>query len=77
MSGRKDKEPDGLTSKMLTTGEAARILNVHPSTVRRWSDQGKIASFRPGPGGKRLFRQEDITILYLYRAIQYKGDQEQ
>ncbi len=33
-------------STMLTTGEVARLLNVHTSTVRRWSNRGIIKAYR-------------------------------
>jgi DNA-binding transcriptional MerR regulator len=56
--------------KLLLTAEVARIFNVHPSTIRRWSDQGYITSYHPGPGPERGFRREEVAILYLDRAIQ-------
>jgi excisionase family DNA binding protein len=56
---------------MLTTREVARIFNVHPSTIRRWSDQGKIKAYRTGPRGIRMFKREDIAIAYLDRGIRY------
>ena len=57
-------------SNMLTTGEVARLFNVHASTVRRWSEQGIIKVYRIGPRGDRRFRREDVAVLYLERAIQ-------
>ena len=57
-------------SNMLTTGEVARLFNVHTDTVRRWSDQGIIKAYRIGPRGNRRFRREDVAVLYLERAIQ-------
>ena len=57
-------------STMLTTADVARILNVHTSTVRRWSEQGKLKSYRSGPRGERRFRREDVAVFYLDRAIQ-------
>jgi excisionase family DNA binding protein len=54
---------------MLTVREVARIFNVHPSTIRRWSEQGKIKAYRTGPRGIRLFKREDIAIAYLDRSI--------
>jgi excisionase family DNA binding protein len=56
---------------MLTTHEVARIFNVHPSTINRWSDQGKIKAYRTGPRGFRMFKREDIAIAYLDRGIRY------
>ena len=57
-------------SNMLTTGELARLFNVHASTVRRWSDQGIIKAYRIGPRGTRRFRREDVAVLLLERALQ-------
>jgi excisionase family DNA binding protein len=57
-------------STMLTTGEVARLLNVHDSTVRRWNDRGIIKAYRIGPRGERRFRRDDIAIFFLDRAVQ-------
>jgi excisionase family DNA binding protein len=65
-----NNQQDRPASTMLTAGEVARILNVHVSTVRRWSEQGKIKSYRVGPRGERRFRREDVAVFYLDRAIQ-------
>jgi excisionase family DNA binding protein len=56
---------------MLTTREVARIFGVHPSTVRRWCEQGKIKASRSGPHGVLMFKREDIAIAYLDRGIRY------
>ena len=70
MSDREQKGPqDRPLSTMLTTGEVARILNVHNSTVRRWGKQNKIKPYRINPGGKLLFRREDVAVFYLDRNI--------
>jgi len=45
---------------MLTIAETAHLLNVHINTVRRWSDQGLLKSYRIGTRGDRRFRQEDV-----------------
>ncbi|MBX3064900.1 MAG: helix-turn-helix domain-containing protein [Anaerolineae bacterium] len=39
--------------------EAARILGVHPATVRSWADRGLLPSQRT-PGGHRRFRRSDL-----------------
>jgi excisionase family DNA binding protein len=48
---------------MLTTSEVARILNVHINTVRRWSNQGALKSYRIGSRGDRRFRKDDVDAL--------------
>ncbi len=45
---------------MLTTSDVARMLNVHINTVRRWSNQGTLKTYRIGARGDRRFRREDI-----------------
>ncbi|MCK4863531.1 MAG: helix-turn-helix domain-containing protein [Dehalococcoidales bacterium] len=54
---------------MLTTGDVARIFNVHPGTIRRWCRQGRILTYRIGPRGERRFRREDVAVAYIDRSI--------
>ena len=49
---------------MLRTSDVARILNVHINTVRRWSNQGILKSYRIGSRGDRRFRREDIDSFF-------------
>lgn len=51
------------TGGMLTVKEAAQLLYVHENTVRRWTGQGILKTYRIGPRGDRRFRAEDITRL--------------
>ena len=46
---------------LLTVREVARLLHVHSNTVRRWSDQGLLRSYRISRRGDRRFRREDVT----------------
>jgi excisionase family DNA binding protein len=46
---------------MLTTSEVARLINVHMNTVRRWSNQGVLKTYRIGSRGDRRFQEEDIN----------------
>lgn len=39
-------------------GEYCKRFKVHPQTLRRWADSGKI-KFRRSPGGTRLYRLPD------------------
>jgi excisionase family DNA binding protein len=43
----------------LTLGQAARYLGVAQSTIRKWSDQGRLPAFYT-PGGHRRYRQRDL-----------------
>ena len=52
--------------RWLTLGEAARLLGVHPTTLRRWSDQGEVPYLRT-PGGHRRFLREDLEVFLARR----------
>jgi len=54
-SGRRDPE-------WLTLGRAARFLGVAQSTIRRWSDQGRVPAFYT-PGGHRRYRRGDLEAF--------------
>src|SRR6188472_4402456 len=47
-------EPD-----WLTLGQAAKYLGVAQSTIRKWSDQGRVPAFYT-PGGHRRYRRSDL-----------------
>ncbi len=49
--------------KMLTIREVSRLLHVHPNTLRRWSDEGKLKAYRITSRGDRRFRQQDVIDL--------------
>jgi excisionase family DNA binding protein len=46
-------------SEWLTLGQAARFLGVAQSTIRKWSDQGRVPAFYT-PGGHRRYRRTDL-----------------
>lgn len=46
--------------KWLTLSQAAQVLGVHPTTLRRWADSGSIP-VKVTPGGHRRFLQSDLT----------------
>ncbi len=48
-------------SDMLTVSEVARLLHVHPNTLRRWSNEGRIRAYRITPRGDRRFKREEIV----------------
>src|SRR5436305_13358455 len=47
-------EPD-----WLTLGQAAKYLGVAQSTIRKWSDLGRVPTFYT-PGGHRRYRRRDL-----------------
>ena len=54
------RKPDLRSRAMLTISDVAQFLGVHVNTVRRWSDQGMLKSYRIGSRGDRRFRREDV-----------------
>jgi excisionase family DNA binding protein len=59
-----NQQPRILTDKpSLATRDVARLLNVHPNTVRRWANNGTLKSYRIGSRGDRRFRQDDIEEI--------------
>src|SRR6185437_15354400 len=44
----------------LSVTKAARILGVHPNTIRAWSDQGRLRYYRINPRGDRRYRVGDL-----------------
>jgi diguanylate cyclase (GGDEF)-like protein/excisionase family DNA binding protein len=44
----------------LTVTKAARLLGVHPNTVRAWSDAGRLRYYRINPRGDRRYRLSDL-----------------
>jgi diguanylate cyclase (GGDEF)-like protein/excisionase family DNA binding protein len=44
----------------LTVTRAARVLGVHPNTVRAWSDAGRLRYYRINPRGDRRYRLGDL-----------------
>jgi len=52
--------------KLLTPAEACAVLRVHPRTVTRWANAGKLAHVRTA-GGHRRFREEEVLALLLGR----------
>ena len=45
----------------LTVTRAARVLGVHPNTVRAWSDAGRLRYYRINPRGDRRYRIGDLN----------------
>jgi excisionase family DNA binding protein len=54
--------PVSSESEWLTLGKAAKFLGVAQSTLRVWSDDGRIATFYT-PGKHRRYRREDLEAF--------------
>ena len=50
---------DASKERWLTLGQAAKLLGVAQSTVRAWSDAGRLPVFYT-PGGHRRFKEADL-----------------
>lgn len=61
--GRARRQPSGESAtEWLTLGQAARYLGVAQSTIRKWSDQGRLPAFYT-PGGHRRYRLRDLDAF--------------
>jgi len=63
----RDREPtisetERAENTWLSIDAACKLLGVDQSTLRRWSDSGKIPVFRT-PGGHRRYNEEDLRAL--------------
>src|ERR687891_2073669 len=52
----------GSEPEWLTLGQAAKYLGVAQSTIRKWSDQGRLPAFYT-PGGHRRYRRGDLDTF--------------
>ncbi len=55
-----DQSPD--QGRWMTINAACKLLGVDQSTLRRWSDAGKVPVFRT-PGGHRRYSEETLRAL--------------
>lgn len=53
---------DLASGRWLTIDAACKLLGVDQSTLRRWSDSGKIPVFRT-PGGHRRYNEDDLRAI--------------
>lgn len=50
-----------LPDTVLRIGEAAKFLNVPITTLRRWTEQGRIYSVKSTKGGHRYYTYGDLV----------------
>lgn len=51
-----------MSSELLSTNEAAAVLKVGASTVKRWADEGRLECVKTA-GGHRRFRRNDVAEM--------------
>src|SRR6478735_5151113 len=56
MTGKIDPE------QLLTSSEVGELLQVNPSSVKKWVNDGRILAFRT-PGGHRRIRAADLVAF--------------
>jgi excisionase family DNA binding protein len=61
-SGAGPRRPVGGETEWMTLGQAAKYLGVAQSTIRKWSDVGRVPAFYT-PGGHRRFRRGDLDAF--------------
>ena len=61
-SSRSTSRAAGGGPDWLTLGQAATYLGVAQSTIRKWSDSGRMPAFYT-PGGHRRFRRRDLDAF--------------
>ena len=62
MPGPDSAIPTGRGARWLSLGPASRLLGIDPDTLRRWADQGRVATWTT-PGGHRRFERASIERL--------------
>ena len=60
--GSGQRRPAGPETEWLTLGQAAKYLGVAQSTIRKWSDLGRVPAFYT-PGGHRRYRRSDLDAF--------------
>src|SRR3954447_18754765 len=60
--GSGQRRPAGSDTEWMTLGQAAKYLGVAQSTIRKWSDLGRVPAFYT-PGGHRRYRRSDLEAF--------------
>ena len=49
--------------ELLTIRQTAKILHVHPNTLRRWGQKGLLGVWHICPRGDRRFSKKEVMII--------------
>ena len=56
-----------------TIGEMAKLLDISPSTLRYYDQEGLLLDVRRSPGGIRIFEDKDIAALQIICCLKASG----
>ena len=59
------KDYSQIEERLLSNKEAARVLFVHPNTIKRWADAGRLPYFTIGERKDRRYRAVDVKALLV------------
>lgn len=51
-----------VTARLLNVGQAAEYLGVSAASLRKWSNEGLVPTYRT-PGGQRRYAREDLDVF--------------
>src|ERR1051325_11388460 len=63
-----------MTDEWLSLSDAAKLLGVHPSTVRLWSDKGVLPTHRTSGGHRRYLRNEVLLWATTAREVRVEPE---
>ena len=59
--------PPSTTARLLNVGQAAEYLGVSAASLRKWSNDGLVPTYRT-PGGQRRYARDDLDTLHRLDA---------
>lgn len=61
--------------ELLDINQAAKFLNVSETSLRRWTNSGRLTCLRIGKKGMRRFRREDLLSFMNEETLEYQYNQ--
>jgi DNA-binding transcriptional MerR regulator len=56
---------------LYTIGHVARLAALKPFVLRYWETEFPMLQPRKGPAGRRLYRQEDVDVVFRIKRLLY------